>query len=115
MPGSAYWHNDFLTVSAVMEYHQPCTLYLVMALVTMHCTKYLSARAEAASDQPASRHHATYETIPDHLHTQVEALRPLGLQLLQTVLAKFGSARDPLLPGQLLLEQFQAQFVSALR
>lgn len=46
---------------------------------------------------------------------QVEALRPLGLELLKTVLAKFGDARDPLLPEQLLLEQFQAQFVSALR
>ena len=45
----------------------------------------------------------------------MEALRPLGLQLLQTVLAKFGNARDPLLPELLLLEQFQAQFVSALR
>ena len=45
----------------------------------------------------------------------MEALRPLGLELLKTVLAKFGDARDPLLPEQLLLEQFQAQFVSALR
>ena len=46
---------------------------------------------------------------------QVEALRPLGLQLLKTVLARFGDAKDPLLPESLLLEQFQAQFVSALR
>ena len=50
-----------------------------------------------------------------HLHLQVEAQRPLGLQLLQTVLTKFGDAKDPLLPEQLLLEQFQAQFISALR
>ena len=98
-----------------MQYHQPLILYLVMALFTVHCTSYLSARAEAASDQPASRHNATQETSPGHLHAQVEALRPLGLQLLQTVLARFGDARDPLLPEQLLLEQFQAQFVSALR
>lgn len=46
---------------------------------------------------------------------QVEALRPLGLQLLKTVLARFGDAKDPLLPESLLLEQFQAQLVSALR
>ena len=46
---------------------------------------------------------------------QVEALRPLGLQLLGGVLARFGAADDPLLPGHALLEQFQAQFVSALR
>jgi hypothetical protein len=45
----------------------------------------------------------------------VEALRPLGLRLLGAVLAKFGAAQDPLLPGHALLEQFQAQFVSALR
>ncbi|CAL8466413.1 g5949 [Coccomyxa elongata] len=45
----------------------------------------------------------------------VEALRPLGVQLLQAVLGKFGAAEDPLLPGHLLLEQYQAQFVSALR
>ena len=46
---------------------------------------------------------------------QVEALRPMGLQLLGSVLAKFGAAQDPLMPGHALLEQFQAQFVSALR
>ena len=46
---------------------------------------------------------------------QVEALRPMGLELLRTVLLKFGPASDPLLPEHLLLEQFQAQFVSALR
>ena len=37
------------------------------------------------------------------------------LCLLQAVLEKFGAAEDPLLPGHQLLEQFQAQFVSALR
>lgn len=31
------------------------------------------------------------------------------------MLEKFGAAEDPLLPGHLLLEQYQAQFVSALR
>ena len=46
---------------------------------------------------------------------QVEALRPLGVQLLKAVLAKFGDAKDPLLPEHLLLEQFQAQYISALR
>ena len=45
----------------------------------------------------------------------MEALRPPGVQLLKAVLARFGGARDPLLPEQLLLEQYQAQFVSALR
>ncbi len=39
----------------------------------------------------------------------------LVLTLLQAVLGKFGAAEDPLLPGHLLLEQYQAQFVSALR
>ena len=34
---------------------------------------------------------------------------------MQTVLKHFGQAEDPLLEGHLLLEQHQAQFVSALR
>lgn len=44
-----------------------------------------------------------------------EALKPLGLRLLRTLLLRFGAAEDPLLEGARLLEQNQAQFVSALR
>ena len=46
---------------------------------------------------------------------QLESLRPLGLNLLQAVLHHFGSVEDPLLEGHLILEQYRAQFVSALR
>lgn len=46
---------------------------------------------------------------------QLESLRPLGLTLLQAVLHHFGSVEDPLLEGHLILEQYRAQFVSALR
>ena len=55
------------------------------------------------------------EQSMSELPVQVEALRPLGLQLLGGVLARFGAAEDPLLHGHALLEQFQAQYVSALR
>lgn len=46
---------------------------------------------------------------------QLESLRPLGLTLLQAVLHHFGSVEDPLLEEHLILEQYRAQFVSALR
>ena len=46
---------------------------------------------------------------------QTEALRPIGLRLLRTLLRYFGAAEDPAMEGALLMEQYQAQFVSALR
>ena len=46
---------------------------------------------------------------------QLESLRPLGLNLLQAVLHHLGAVEDPLLEGHLILEQYRAQFVSALR
>lgn len=46
---------------------------------------------------------------------QTEALRPIGLRLLRTLLRYFGTAEDPAMEGALLMEQYQAQFVSALR
>lgn len=44
-----------------------------------------------------------------------DTLRPLGLKLLQEVMRAFGSVEDPLLPGARLMDQHQAQIVSALR
>eukprot|EP00250_Pteridium_aquilinum_P004108 c14345_g1_i1 orf=134-6829(+) len=44
-----------------------------------------------------------------------ERLRPKGVMLLVTILQKFGEAEDPDYSGHLLLEQYQAQFVSAMR
>lgn len=44
-----------------------------------------------------------------------EKLRPKGVMLLVTILEKFGEAEDPDFNGHLLLEQYQAQFVSAMR
>ena len=46
---------------------------------------------------------------------QTEALRPLGLHLLGSVLHYYRNAADPMVDGSRLLEQYQAQFVSALR
>ncbi|GAX74410.1 hypothetical protein CEUSTIGMA_g1858.t1 [Chlamydomonas eustigma] len=45
----------------------------------------------------------------------VEALKPPGVVLLQQVVTVFATVEDPLLPGALLLEQYQAQLVSTLR
>ncbi|KFK41114.1 hypothetical protein AALP_AA2G087800 [Arabis alpina] len=46
---------------------------------------------------------------------QFENMRPIGVGLLSTILEKFKLATDPELPGHLLLEQYQAQLVSAVR
>ncbi|KAJ4850066.1 hypothetical protein Tsubulata_019358 [Turnera subulata] len=46
---------------------------------------------------------------------QFESMRPIGVGLLSTVLDKFETVPDPELPGHLLLEQYQAQLVSAVR
>ncbi|XP_009622413.1 protein SWEETIE [Nicotiana tomentosiformis] len=45
---------------------------------------------------------------------QFENMRPVGVTLLSTIIDKFGTL-DPELPGHLLLEQYQAQLVSAVR
>ncbi|KAL6756313.1 hypothetical protein V8C86DRAFT_2436239 [Haematococcus lacustris] len=45
----------------------------------------------------------------------LEALRPAGVQLLDQLVQGFSQVEDPLMPGARLLEQYQAQLVSALR
>ncbi|CAN6577655.1 unnamed protein product [Malus baccata var. baccata] len=46
---------------------------------------------------------------------QLENLQPIGVGLLSTITDKFERIPDPELPGHLLLEQYQAQLVSAVR
>ncbi|XP_058187917.1 protein SWEETIE-like isoform X1 [Rhododendron vialii] len=46
---------------------------------------------------------------------QFENMRPIGMGLLSTIMDKFEMIPDPDLPGHLLLEQYQAQLVSAVR
>ncbi|KAJ4707111.1 HEAT repeat-containing protein 5B-like [Melia azedarach] len=46
---------------------------------------------------------------------QFENMRPIGVELLSMIMDKFEMAPDPDLPGHLLLEQYQAQLVSAVR
>uniref|UniRef100_A0ACD6A9T3 Uncharacterized protein n=1 Tax=Avena sativa TaxID=4498 RepID=A0ACD6A9T3_AVESA len=46
---------------------------------------------------------------------QFEGMQPIGVQLLCLIMDKFGMAADPEFPGHILLEQFQAQFVSAIK
>lgn len=45
----------------------------------------------------------------------LESLRPLGVALLATIVEKFGRTVDPEFKDLLLLEQYQAQVVSAIR
>ncbi|XP_048328605.2 protein SWEETIE isoform X2 [Ziziphus jujuba] len=44
-----------------------------------------------------------------------ENMRPIGVGLLGSIIDKFERTSDPELPGHLLLEQYQAQLVSAIR
>ncbi|XVF71655.1 hypothetical protein PTKIN_Ptkin12aG0057000 [Pterospermum kingtungense] len=46
---------------------------------------------------------------------QFENMRPIGVGLLSSVVDKFESVPDPELPGHALLEQYQAQLISAVR
>ncbi|KAB1211181.1 HEAT repeat-containing protein 5A [Morella rubra] len=46
---------------------------------------------------------------------QFEHMRPIGVGLLSMIIDKFERTQDPELPGHLLLEQYQAQLVSAVR
>ncbi|CAD6336683.1 unnamed protein product [Miscanthus lutarioriparius] len=46
---------------------------------------------------------------------QFEGMQPIGVKLLCLIMDKFGKAVDPEFPGHILLEQFQAQLVSAVR
>ncbi|XP_044468488.1 protein SWEETIE isoform X3 [Mangifera indica] len=46
---------------------------------------------------------------------QFESMRPIGVGLLSMIVDKFEMISDPELPGHLLMEQYQAQLVSAVR
>ncbi|XP_042482269.1 protein SWEETIE [Macadamia integrifolia] len=46
---------------------------------------------------------------------QFENMQPIGVGLLSTLMDKFEMIPDPELPGHLLMEQYQAQLVSAVR
>ncbi|KAK9116093.1 hypothetical protein Sjap_015040 [Stephania japonica] len=46
---------------------------------------------------------------------QFENMQPIGVHLLCIIIEKFENIPDPELPGHFLLEQYQAQFVSAVR
>ncbi|XP_077230289.1 HEAT repeat-containing protein isoform X2 [Tasmannia lanceolata] len=47
--------------------------------------------------------------------SQFENMRPIGVVLLCTIMDKFDKVQDPELAGHLLMEQYQAQLVSAVR
>ncbi|XP_078176772.1 HEAT repeat-containing protein isoform X2 [Carex rostrata] len=46
---------------------------------------------------------------------QFEGMQPTGVRLLSVIMDEFGSTPDPEFPGHILLEQYQAQLVSAVR
>ncbi|KAJ3692210.1 hypothetical protein LUZ60_012560 [Juncus effusus] len=46
---------------------------------------------------------------------QFEGMQPTGVRLLSVIMDKFANTADPEFPGHILLEQYQAQLVSAVR
>ncbi|XP_026402924.1 protein SWEETIE [Papaver somniferum] len=46
---------------------------------------------------------------------QFESMQPIGVRLLSTIVEKFEKIPDPDLPGHFLMEQYQAQLISAIR
>ncbi|MCL7033976.1 hypothetical protein MKW94_027185 [Papaver nudicaule] len=46
---------------------------------------------------------------------QFESMQPIGVGLLSTIVEKFEKIPDPDLPGHFLMEQYQAQLISAIR
>lgn len=46
---------------------------------------------------------------------QFESMRSIGVRLLTSIVDKFEKSPDPELPGHLLLEQYEAQLISAIR
>ncbi|VFQ70327.1 unnamed protein product [Cuscuta campestris] len=80
---------------------------------------------DVARQKPPSGHHFG-DWLVLHLHElislayqistiQFENMRHIGVSLLSTIVDKFETVKDPELPGHLLLEQYQAQLVSAIR
>ncbi|XP_022635843.1 protein SWEETIE isoform X2 [Vigna radiata var. radiata] len=78
------------------------------------------ARKEHASGKPTSDwlvlHLQELISLAYQISTiQFENMQPVGVSLLGTIVDKFEKSADPELPGHLLLEQYQAQLVSAVR
>ncbi|XP_068489389.1 protein SWEETIE isoform X2 [Phaseolus vulgaris] len=78
------------------------------------------ARKEHASAQPTGDwlvlHLQELISLAYQISTiQFENMQPVGVSLLGTIVDKFEKSADPELPGHLLLEQYQAQLVSAVR
>ncbi|XP_027929548.1 protein SWEETIE isoform X2 [Vigna unguiculata] len=79
------------------------------------------ARKEHASGQPTTSnwlvlHLQELISLAYQISTiQFENMQPVGVSLLGTIVDKFEKSADPELPGHLLLEQYQAQLVSAVR
>ncbi|KAL2329485.1 hypothetical protein Fmac_017066 [Flemingia macrophylla] len=98
-----------------------CLSYLPDAVGTnpAHFDLFL-ARKEHASGQGTSDwlvlHLQELISLAYQISTiQFENMQPVGVGLLGTIVDKFEKAADPELPGHLLLEQYQAQLVSAVR
>ncbi|XP_020259958.1 HEAT repeat-containing protein 5B [Asparagus officinalis] len=79
-----------------------------------------------ARKQPTKEHSSSGDWLVLHLQELLslayqistgpfEGMQSIGVKLLSVIMEKFGNIPDPELPGHLLLEQYQAQLVSAVR
>lgn len=87
---------------------------------------YGGAAGDASVTGGVTRSSSPGDSFTDHLQDLVDlgfklttgpmvALRPAGARLLQRAVVFWGGVADPDVPELLLLEQYQAQFVAALR
>ncbi|KAL8161118.1 hypothetical protein V2J09_012607 [Rumex salicifolius] len=75
----------------------------------------LSGKAHPSSDWLVLHLHDLLSLAYQVSTIQFENMQPVGVGLLSTIIDKFGRLPDPELPDRLLLEQYQAQLLSALR
>ncbi|KAK1313189.1 hypothetical protein QJS10_CPA06g02190 [Acorus calamus] len=109
-----YGHFKFICV----RFTQQLVLFAPQAVSTHSHVQTLLPTL--SSKQPSLRHLAVstlhHLIEKDPISTgQFEGMQPIGVGLLITIMDKFGKVGDPDLPGHLLLEQYQAQLVSAVR
>ncbi|KAF9625554.1 hypothetical protein IFM89_024327 [Coptis chinensis] len=95
--------------------HVPVAVGKEPAHFDLSLARRLSAKGQANSDWLVL-HIQELIAIAYQVSTiQFENMQPIGVELLCTIMDKFENIPDPEFPGHFLMEQYQAQLVSAVR
>lgn len=95
--------------------HLPTAVGKSAAHFDLNLARSLSGKAHASGDWLVLQLHELLTLAYQVSTIQFEHMQPIGVGLLSTIIDKFGRLPDPELPERLLLEQYQAQLLSALR